>query len=158
VADGGQPEAVGEPVADVQACAAALRGVAVGGDLVVRAIDEFPIFAVAATQAEGTTIIRDAAELRVKESDRIASVTAGLRRMGADVEERPDGMVIRGPTPLRGATVDSHGDHRLAMALAVAGLIARGETVVRGAEAINDSFPGFVETMRAVGADIAWRE
>jgi 3-phosphoshikimate 1-carboxyvinyltransferase len=121
---------------------------------VVRAIDEFPIFAVAATQAAGVTTIRDAAELRVKESDRIASVAAELRKMGAQVEERPDGMVIRGPMPLTGAVVDSHGDHRLAMALAVAGLVAHGETIVRGAAAINDSFPGFVETMQALGADI----
>ena len=80
-----------------------------------------------------------------------------LRKMGARVEERPDGMIVHGPTQLIGATVESHGDHRLAMALAVAGLAARGKTVVRGAEAINDSFPGFVETMQALGADIAWR-
>ncbi len=148
--------AVGEPIRNLVIQGSNLRAVEVGGDLVVRAIDEFPIFAVAATQAAGTTTIRDAAELRVKESDRIASVATELRKMGAHVEERPDGMVIHGPTPLVGATVDSHGDHRLAMALAVAGLVARGKTVVHGAEALNDSFPGFAETMRALGADIAW--
>ncbi|MCX6028753.1 MAG: 3-phosphoshikimate 1-carboxyvinyltransferase [Chloroflexi bacterium] len=148
--------AVGEPISNLVIHGSNLRGVEVGGDLVVRAIDEFPIFAVAATQAEGTTTLRDAAELRVKESDRIASVAAELRKMGAWIEERPDGMIIHGPTPLTGAVVDSHGDHRLAMALAVAGLVARGETVVRGAEAINDSFPGFVETMQALGADVTW--
>jgi 3-phosphoshikimate 1-carboxyvinyltransferase len=146
--------AKGEPTADLLVCGRELRATEVGGDLVVRAIDEFPIFAVAATQAAGVTTIRDAAELRVKESDRIASVAAELRKMGAQVEERPDGMVIRGPMPLTGAVVDSHGDHRLAMALAVAGLVAHGETIVRGAAAINDSFPGFVETMQALGADI----
>jgi 3-phosphoshikimate 1-carboxyvinyltransferase len=148
--------AVGEPIGDILIRSGDLRGVEVGGDLVVRAIDEFPIFAVAATQAVGVTTIRDAAELRVKESDRIASVATELRKMGARVEEQPDGMVIHGPTPLTGAVVESHGDHRLAMALAVAGLAAHGATVVRGAEAINDSFPGFVETMQALGADVAW--
>jgi 3-phosphoshikimate 1-carboxyvinyltransferase len=147
---------VGEPVADLLVRAAALRAVDAGGDLVVRAIDEFPIFAVAATQAEGTTAIRDASELRVKESDRISSVATELAKLAARVEERPDGLVIHGPTRLVGAVVDSHRDHRLAMALAVAGLVARGETVVQNAEAIHDSFPGFVETMRALGADVAW--
>ncbi len=127
------------------------------GDLIVRAIDEFPIFAVAATQAEGTTVIREAAELRVKESDRIASVATELRKMGAHVEERPDGMLIHGPTRLHGAVVECHRDHRLAMALAVAGLVADGPTEIRGAEAIGDSFPNFVETMQALGADIRWR-
>ena len=128
------------------------------GDLIVRAIDEFPIFAVAATQAEGTTVIREAAELRVKESDRIASVATELRKMGARVEERPDGMLIYGPTRLHGAVVECHRDHRLAMALAVAGLVADGPTEIRGAEAIGDSFPNFVEAMQALGAEIAWSE
>ena len=127
------------------------------GDLVVRAIDEFPIFTVLATQAEGTTVVRDAAELRVKESDRIATVALELRKMGASIEERPDGMVVRGPTKLRGAEVECHRDHRLAMALAVAGLVADGPTTVRGAEAIDDSFPGFVEAMRQLGAEIKWQ-
>lgn len=144
----------GEPIAHLTIHYASLRATEAAGDLIVRAIDEFPIFAVAATQAEGTTIVREAAELRVKESDRIASVAAELGKMGAEIEERPDGMVVRGPARLRGAVVECHRDHRLAMALAVAGLVADGETVVRGAEAIDDSFPGFVETMRALGADI----
>jgi 3-phosphoshikimate 1-carboxyvinyltransferase len=98
--------------------------------------------------------VRDAAELRVKESDRIAALAAELRRMGARIEEHPDGFAIEGPTPLRGALVHSHGDHRLAMALAVAGLIAQGETIVEDAECIGDSFPGFVERMQALGAEI----
>jgi len=147
---------VGEPVAALHIRGAGLRGVEVGGDLVVRAIDEFPIFAVAATQAIGTTVIRDAAELRVKESDRIATVAAELRKMGADIEEHPEGMTVRGPAKLHGATVECHRDHRLAMALAVAGLVADEPTTVCGAEAIDDSFPGFVEAMQALGAPIAW--
>jgi len=167
VAAGGRPWAapadhpsslVGEPAADLLVRHSSLRGVEVAGELVVRAIDEFPILAVAATQAEGTTTIREAAELRVKESDRIATVATELTRLGAQVEELPDGLVIHGPTPLVGAAVNSHRDHRLAMALAVAGLVAQGETVVQQAEVINDSFPGFVETMQALGASISWRE
>ncbi len=148
----------GEPIADLTIRHSPLRAAEACGDLIVRAIDEFPIFAVAATQAEGTTVVREAAELRVKESDRIASVAGELRKMGAQIEERPDGMLIHGPTRLRGAIVECHRDHRLAMALAVAGLIADGPTEVHGAEAIGDSFPGFVETMRALGADVAWSE
>lgn len=147
-------EQAGEPVADLCVRPATLRGGAVAGDLVVRMIDEFPILAVAASQAEGETTIRDAEELRVKESDRIAAVAAELRRLGAQIEERPDGFVVAGPTPLRGARVDSHGDHRLAMALVVAGLIATGETIVAGCEVIGDSFPGFVPMLRQLGADI----
>lgn len=137
----------GEPVADLLAVPQRLRGTTVGGSLVPRMIDEFPVLALAATQADGVTEVRDALELRVKESDRIATVTQELRTMGAEIEERADGLIIRGPTPLRGTLVDARGDHRLAMTLAVAGLIASGETVVRGAERIPDSFPGFVETL-----------
>jgi 3-phosphoshikimate 1-carboxyvinyltransferase len=138
----------GEPVADVTVHFSGLRGVEVGGDTVVRMIDEFPILAVAATQGYGTTVVRDAAELRVKETDRIAVIVEGLQAMGARIEPQPDGFIVEGPTPLRGASVDSHGDHRLAMALAVAGMIAEGETVVENAECIPDSFPGFIELMR----------
>jgi 3-phosphoshikimate 1-carboxyvinyltransferase len=150
--------AVGEPVGELAVRSSELHGVEVGGDLVVRAIDEFPIFAVLATQAEGTTTVRDATELRVKESDRIATVAAELRKMGASIEERPDGMVVHGPTKLRGAQVECHRDHRLAMALAIAGLVADGSTTVAKAEAIDDSFPGFVEAMRQLGADIKWQQ
>ena len=147
---------VGEPIADLTIRHTDLTATEAWGDLIVRAIDEFPIFAVAATQADGTTVIREAAELRVKESDRIASVAGELRKMGAQIEERADGMTIHGPTRLRGAVVECQRDHRLAMALAVAGLVADGPTEVRGAEAIGDSFPDFVETMQALGAEIAW--
>jgi 3-phosphoshikimate 1-carboxyvinyltransferase len=155
---GRRSSSAGEPMADLTARASALRAVEVGGEVVVRAIDEFPIFAVAATQAAGVTVVRDAAELRVKESDRIGTVCQELRKLGAEVAERPDGMVIRGPTPLKGAVVDSHHDHRLAMALAIAALIADGPTEVLDAGVIHDSFPNFVEMMQALGAKIAWAE
>jgi 3-phosphoshikimate 1-carboxyvinyltransferase len=145
----------GEPVADVAVRSAELRGVEVGGTLIVRAIDEFPILAVAATQARGETIVRDASELRVKETDRIATTVEELRRMGAEIEARPDGFAVRGPTPLRGTEVHSHGDHRLGMALAVAGLIASGETLVRSADCIADSFPGFAATLARMGGQLS---
>jgi len=137
----------GEPVADVTVRASDLVGVEVGGETVVRMIDEFPILAVAATQARGTTVVRAAGELRVKETDRIEAIVTGLRALGARIDSHPDGFIIEGPTRLHGATVDSHGDHRLAMALTVAGLVAEGEVVVEDVECIDDSFPGFVELM-----------
>ena len=140
----------GEPMADLVIESGPLHGGVVEGSLVPRMIDEFPILAVAATQAHGQTVIRDAAELRVKESDRIASVSQELARMGAHIEEHPDGFTITGPTPLHGALLDSHRDHRLAMSLAVAGLIARGETAIQGAESIDDSFPGFQALLSSI--------
>jgi 3-phosphoshikimate 1-carboxyvinyltransferase len=132
-----------EPLADVTVRTSHLRGVEIQGDIVVRMIDEFPILAVAATQGRGTTVVRDAAELRVKETDRIATAAIELQAMGARIDCHPDGFTVKGPTPLRGTIVDSHGDHRLAMALTVAGLIASGETTVQNTDCINDSFPGF---------------
>ncbi len=137
----------GEPVADLLIHPSGLQGTTVEGSVVVRMIDEFPIFAVAATQAEGTTVVRDATELRVKETDRIATVVNELRKMGADIEERDDGFVVHGPTRLHGAEVDSHGDHRLGMALAIAGLIAEGKTVLHRASCVRDSYPTFWETI-----------
>lgn len=125
------------------------------GEEVVRAIDEIPILAVAATQADGETMISDASELRVKEVDRIALLAAELRKMGAEIEERPDGMAINGPTLLKGALVNSHGDHRLAMALAIAGLVAEGDTRIEDAGCIDDSFPGFAQTLVSLGADLS---
>ncbi|MBL4847969.1 MAG: 3-phosphoshikimate 1-carboxyvinyltransferase [Planctomycetes bacterium] len=144
----------GEPTADLVLRQAPLRGIRLAGAEIVRAIDELPVFAVAATQAEGETVIADAGELRVKETDRIATTISELRKLGAEIEERPDGMVIHGPTPLRGCDVESHGDHRLALALAVAGLVAEGETVIHGAEVTGDSFPGFAETLARLGGEI----
>ena len=143
-----------EPVADITVKFSELRGITVAGDLVVRMIDEFPIFAVLATQAHGETIVRDAEELRVKESDRIGSLAGELRQLGVPIEEQPDGFVIAGPARLRGTVVDSHGDHRLAMALAVAGLVAEGATTVTHAEAYRESFPNFVELMHTLKAQI----
>jgi 3-phosphoshikimate 1-carboxyvinyltransferase len=120
-----------------------LRPFTVEGALVPRLIDEIPVLAVLATQCSGTSHIRDAAEMRVKESDRIEMTAQGLRAMGATVEIHPDGMSITGPTRLKGAMIDCKGDHRIAMSFAVAGLIADGETVIEGAECIATSFPTF---------------
>ncbi len=142
-----------EPVADLRVRAAGLRGAEIGGETVVRMIDEFPILAVAATQAAGTTVVRDAGELRVKETDRIAAVVEELRRLGAEIEPRPDGFIVHGPTRLHGAAVSSHGDHRLGMALAVAGLIADGVTEIDDIACADDSFPGFVGLMRSLGGN-----
>lgn len=136
-------EQAGEPVADIRVRHKKLRAVEIAGNVIPRAIDEIPILSVAASYAEGTTVIRDAAELRVKESDRIATMAAELRRMGVTVTEFPDGMEITGRDELNGAVCESHGDHRVAMSMAVAGLAARGETVVRDAAWIGTSFPGF---------------
>jgi 3-phosphoshikimate 1-carboxyvinyltransferase len=144
----------GEPVADLVVRPGRLRGVTVGGEVVVRMIDEFPILAIAATQARGETLVRNARELRVKETDRIAAIVTELRALGASIEEQDDGFVVEGPSRLRGARVRSHGDHRLAMALVVAGLIAKGDTIIEEAEVIADSFPGFVGLMRELGAEI----
>jgi 3-phosphoshikimate 1-carboxyvinyltransferase len=139
-------EESGEPVADlVVGAAEALKGTEVSGEIVPRMIDEFPVFAVAATQALGETVVRDAQELRVKESDRIGTLAEELRKMGAQIQEQADGFVIAGPASLRGARVNAHSDHRLAMSLMVAGLIARGETVIEGWECVADSFPNFGE-------------
>jgi 3-phosphoshikimate 1-carboxyvinyltransferase len=139
-------EESGEPVADlVVGAAEALKGTEVSGEIVPRMIDEFPVFAVAATRADGETVVRDAQELRVKESDRIGTLAGELRKMGAQIEERTDGFVIAGPASLHGARVNAHSDHRLAMSLMVAGLVARGETVIEGWECVADSFPNFEE-------------
>lgn len=139
----------GEPVADLLIRGGSpLKGVSAGGSIIPNIIDEIPVLAVAAAFAQGETTIRDAGELRVKESDRIAAMAGELFKMGAGVEELPDGLRIRGGRPLTGAVVESHGDHRIAMALAVAGLAARGDTMVHGFEAVNISFPGFMNTLR----------
>ncbi|MGC9397123.1 MAG: 3-phosphoshikimate 1-carboxyvinyltransferase [Anaerolineae bacterium] len=149
-----QHEQGGEPVADLVMRSTSLVGAEIGDDTVVQMIDEFPILAVAATQARGTTVVRDARELRVKETDRIATVVTELRKLGAQIEAHEDGFIVEGPTPLRGAAVDSHGDHRLGMALAVAGLVAEGETVIENANCIADSFPGFGNVLRSLGAKL----
>ncbi len=147
-------EMAGEPTGDLHVRHWELTGGAVQGDQIVTMIDELPVFAVIATQARGDTIVRDAAELRVKETDRIATTVTELRKLGADIEELPDGFVVHGPTKLHGAHVSSHGDHRLAMALAVAGLIAEGVTTVEDAACASDSFPDFEETLHKLGAKL----
>ncbi len=143
-----------EPTATLTVGATRLRGTALGGAVIPRLIDEVPALAVAAAVASGATEIRDAAELRVKESDRITALARELGRMGVRIEERPDGLRIAGGAALRGAAVESGGDHRVAMALVVAGLAARGETVVADTACIATSFPGFVEMVnRLAGRD-----
>ena len=139
-----------EPASTLTVTPAELRGTTIAGDLIPRLIDEIPVLAVAAAVARGATHVRDAAELRVKESDRIAALARELGRMGARLTERPDGFDVEGGARLRGATVTSGGDHRLAMALAVAGLVADGETIVEDTACIRTSFPGFVETINAL--------
>ncbi len=142
-------EEAGEPVADIRVKSARLRGVAIGADLIPQTIDEFPILCVAAAVAEGETIISGAEELRVKESDRIATVSAELRAMGAQITEKPDGMVVQGLGTaeangrLRAAHGQSHGDHRVAMSLAIAGLTASTPTLIDETACIETSFPGF---------------
>jgi 3-phosphoshikimate 1-carboxyvinyltransferase len=139
-----------EPVADLEVLSSALKGIKVGGRVVPRMIDEFPVLAVAATQAAGTTVIRGAEELKVKESDRILMMAVTLKKMGADIQPTPDGWIIHGPTPLKGCKLSSGGDHRVAMSLAVAGLVAQGPTTVLDTENINTSFPGFEDQLGSI--------
>lgn len=140
----------GEPVADLVVSHCGLRATTVEGALVPLTIDELPLVATLATQAEGVTTVRDAAELRVKESDRVSALVTELRRLGARIEEAPDGFTVVGPTPLRGTTVSTHRDHRLAMALAVAALVARGPTTIVDAEYAADSYPGFYSALASL--------
>ncbi len=132
-----------EPVANVSVRSSQLRGITIDGDLVPRSIDELPLLALAGCFAQGETVIKDAAELAFKESNRIRTTVEGLRALGASLEEREDGFRVWGPQKLRGAVVLSNGDHRLAMMLAVAGVLSPGETVVRQAESVSISYPRF---------------
>jgi 3-phosphoshikimate 1-carboxyvinyltransferase len=132
-----------EPRGSITVTGRPLHAVTLGAADVAAAIDEIPALLSVATQAEGSTIIEGAAELRIKESDRLATMSEGLRRMGAIVDERADGVSIQGQASLRGATVDSHGDHRIAMALAVAGLVSSGPTTIEGADSVAVSYPNF---------------
>lgn len=143
----------GEPVADLRVRHAPLHGIEVPEALVPDMIDEFPILFIAAACAEGVTVVRGAEELRVKESDRIAVMAAGMRALGADIEETPDGARIRGGS-LHGGLVDSAGDHRCAMSFAVAGLVADRAVEVLDCSNVATSFPGFVALMRELGAAI----
>jgi 3-phosphoshikimate 1-carboxyvinyltransferase len=142
----------GEPDADLVVRSSVLQAIEVRAAETARAIDEIPVLCLAATQARGTTAIRGADELRVKESDRLAGVVAGLRALGADITIDRDDLLIAGPTPLRGAAVESHGDHRLAMTFAIAGLIAAGATHVSGSGSAAISDPAFFDQLEAVRA------
>ena len=145
-----QRTVTGEPVADLRVRHSRLTAATLEGDLIPRLIDEVPILAVAAAFAEGTTVIKDAAELRVKESDRLAVMATQLGQMGAAVTEQPDGMEITGGKPLTGANLDSHTDHRIAMSLAIAALMAKGRTTIHRAEAAAISYPDFTPTLQQV--------
>jgi 3-phosphoshikimate 1-carboxyvinyltransferase len=144
----------GEPVGDLRARHVALKGVEVGGDRVVRMIDEFPVLMVAALCAEGETIVRDAQELRVKETDRIAVMADELRKLGAEISELEDGFRIKGVQRLVGAVTDGHDDHRVVMSMSIAALVAEGETTVLDARCANDSFPNFAETLEKLGVAV----
>lgn len=140
----------GEPVADIRVRSGPLKACTIGGDLIPRLIDEIPILAVAALFAEGTTVIQDAAELRVKESDRLAVMAQQLTRMGAEIREHADGMEIVGGASLKGAEVDSYTDHRVSMSFAIAALRAQGTTQIHRAEAAAVSYPDFINTLEKI--------
>jgi 3-phosphoshikimate 1-carboxyvinyltransferase len=143
-------ESEGEPIGNIEIHGAPLKGTTIFIEEVPNLIDEIPVIAVAAALAEGRTIIRNAKELRVKETDRITTVVNNLRAMGGVVEEFDDGMEIEGGHPLHAAVIDSFGDHRIAMAFAIAGLFAKGETVIRNTECVNTSYPGFSHHLAAI--------
>lgn len=143
-----------EPVATLHARHAALAPTRIGGELIARMIDEVPVFAALATSAHGRTEIRDAEELRVKESDRLETMAEVLRAFGGDVVELADGLTIHGGRGLRAARVESHGDHRIAMSAVVLGLVAEGETHVDDVACVDTSFPGFAALLRSLGADV----
>ena len=142
-----------EPVADIIARSSSLKGIEVSGETVVRMIDEFPIFAFLATQANGKTVVKNAKELRVKETDRIKTVATELQKLGANITTYEDGFEINGPARLNSSdTADSHGDHRLAMALVIASLVADKPLVINNVDCISDSYPNFIESMQSLGA------
>lgn len=146
-------EVSGEPVADLHCRGTSgLKPANVTGKSIPSLIDEFPILCIAASLADGTTTIRGAGELRVKESDRIKSMASELRKMGVEIEEFPDGLSIRGSGSLKGAVLESHGDHRIAMSMSVAALLAEGESTLNGASAVDISFPGFFDIIRSLSS------
>jgi len=144
----------GEAIGDIRVQHSTLTGAEIGGEVVVRMIDEFPVLMVAALSADSETLVRDAKELRVKETDRIAVMAQELRKLGAKIQEYDDGFRIRGRQKLLGATVDGHDDHRVAMSLSIAGLVADAVTVVTDATCASDSFPGFAQTLQHLGGHI----
>ena len=140
----------GEPTADLLVRSSSLKGVTIEGDIIPTLIDEIPMIAILAAFADGKTVIKDAAELKVKETNRIDTVTENLRAMGGRITPTDDGMIIEGGSQLHGAAVNSYLDHRIAMAFAIAGLAASGETVIRGSECVDVSYPGFFETLHTL--------
>ena len=140
----------GEPTADLLVKSSSLHGITIEGDIIPTLIDELPIINIMAAAAEGTTIIRDAAELKVKESNRIDVMVKYLSAMGAQITGTEDGMIIEGGTPLHGAIIDSHLDHRIAMSFEIASLLAEGETTIKGREAVNISYPSFYEDLETL--------
>ena len=145
-----QTQSSGEPMGDITVSGQGLKGVHIGGSVIPRLIDEIPVLAVAAAAAEGTTVIRDASELKVKESNRLQAIATELKRFGANLDETEDGLVIKGGRHYDGAVCESYHDHRIAMACALMGLVANGPTIVHGAECIDISFPGFAETLASL--------
>ncbi|HJV30650.1 MAG TPA: 3-phosphoshikimate 1-carboxyvinyltransferase [Bacillales bacterium] len=139
-----------EPFGDIKIKASNLKSTVIEGDLIPKLIDEIPIIALLATQANGTTVIKDAHELRVKETNRIDTVVQELTKLGANIEATEDGMIINGPTPLSGGVVSSHGDHRIGMMLSIASLIANGETILENSEAISVSYPDFFTHLNTI--------
>ena len=137
----------GEPVADVLVRYSPLKATTIEGEIIPTLIDEIPMIAVMACFAEGTTVIKDAAELKVKESDRIAVMVDNLSRMGARITATDDGMIIEGGDPLHGAEIDSYLDHRIAMSFAVAAMAAEGETTIKDADCVKISYPNFYEDL-----------
>jgi 3-phosphoshikimate 1-carboxyvinyltransferase len=148
----------GEPVADIKVNGSQLKGVEIGPEMVARTVDEYPILAVAGALASGMTTMSGVKELRYKESDRIATMTEGLRRLGAEVDEREDGMTIRGGKPLEAASVKTYGDHRVAMSLAIAGLSTAGGIHMDDVDCVNTSFPGFFELLHRLCSRSIGRE
>jgi 3-phosphoshikimate 1-carboxyvinyltransferase len=137
----------GEPIADLEVNSSSLTGIEIGGDTIPLLVDEIPLIALAASVAQGRTVIKNAEELRVKESDRITSTVKELSKLGASIKEMEDGMIIHGVGKLHGSDCDSHGDHRLAMMLGVASLIAEGETGIDNSDAADISYPSFWEDL-----------
>ena len=141
-------EGASEPVANITIETSSLKGIEIGGDIIPRLIDEIPVIALAATQAEGITVIKDAHELKVKETNRIDTVVAELTKLGARIEATDDGMIIYGKSALKGNTVNSYGDHRIGMMLAIAGRLAEGKTIIEDAEAVGVSYPTFFDELQ----------
>lgn len=139
-----------EPVADLYIRSSKLKGASFSGDIIVRMIDEIPILVLAGTQAEGKTTIRDAHELRVKESDRITTTVTEFRKIGAELDELEDGIIVAGESKLKGGDCESHGDHRMAMSLAIAGLVSETGTAIHNIECVNTSFPEFWEMLSSL--------